>query len=231
MTAPADWRAPRIPEKDLEGYYAEVKSFQRERAEQALRSRSLAWAIAWAGLAGFLALAVALAWTLPLKQLVPVYLWVRHDGTVDNSVSVSDLPPTESQAVVVAAIWEYVHEREAYTFADAQYRYDVVSGMSSPHVRDDYQKWFSIHSLASPQVKFGRHGQVNVEKLGISFVGNQTALVRFRRVEELYGQSAVRTTWSATVGFDVVSKLSMNTRLVDPGGVRVTTYMAAEETP
>ena len=70
------------------------------------------------------------AWTiaslLPLTKVVPVYLWVRPDGTVDSSVALSRLPATQSEAVVTAALWEYVRLREGYSYDTAQYGYDAV---------------------------------------------------------------------------------------------------------
>jgi type IV secretion system protein VirB8 len=131
----------------------------------------------------------------------------------------------------MAAIWQYVRDREAYSYPDAAYCYAVVTAMSSPAVMDAYQKWFLPSNPESPQLKVGKRGQVNIEKIGISFVRSQVALVRYWRTLDMYGEKPVRTSWSATLGFDLIAKMSASARLVDPGGLKVTSYQSAEDSP
>ncbi len=231
MTDAAQWPALPVRSAELEAHFAEVRSFQAERARAAVRNNRLAWGIAGCALLANLGLGWTVATTFPLVRIAPVYLWVRADGTVDSAVSMSDLPATQSQAVVMAAIWQYVRDREAYSYADAAYRYSVVTAMSSPAVMDGYQKWFLPSNPESPQLKVGKRGQVNIEKIGISFVRPQVALVRYWRTLDMYGEKPVRTSWSATLGFDLVAKMSASARLTDPGGLKVTSYQSAEDSP
>jgi type IV secretion system protein VirB8 len=231
MTAATQWQALPVRSGELEAHYAEVRSYQADRARTARRSNRLAWGVAGCALLANLGLAWTVATTFPLVRIAPVYLWVRADGTVDSAVSMSDLPATQSQAVVMAAIWQYVRDREAYSYADAAYRYAVVTAMSSAMVMDGYQKWFLPSNPESPQLKVGKRGQVNIEKIGISFVRPQVALVRYWRTLDMYGEKPVRTSWSATVGFDLIAKMSASARLTDPGGLKVTSYQSSEDSP
>ncbi|HQT84928.1 MAG: type VI secretion protein [Acidiphilium sp. 37-64-53] len=217
----------------LARYYREVESFQASKARGARRWGRVAWTIAGVSLVANLALAVTTASMLPLERLVPIYLWLQPDGTVHSTTQLSDIPPTQSRALLRAAIWQYVRDRQSYDFADAKYRYDVVSLMSGPHVRGDYQRWFLDKSPAgsSPQIKVGRRGQVDVSLINMSFVRPQVALVRYRRTVLMYGAEPVTTTWTATVGFRMTSKLPLDDRLADPGGLIVMNYQNSEDTP
>lgn len=215
----------------LAEYFREVESFQKARARGAQRSARLAWSLAGIALLTNVALGIAISSMLPLERLVPLYLWVRPDGTVDSASAISDLPATRSAAVIRAALWQYVRDRESYDFADARYRYDLVSLMSMPNVRDTYQHWFLSANSASPQNTIGRRGQVSAAMITMSFVRRHVALVRYRRTVLMYGGSSTTTTWTATVEFERVDKLPAADRLIDPGGIVVTNYQNSEDSP
>jgi type IV secretion system protein VirB8 len=141
----------------LEKHYKEVATFQEARARAArLLSKGLIVGIVLSMLAN-LGLAWAVASMLPLTRLVPVYMLIRPDGTIDNSVSLSSLPPSMDQAVIRAALWEYVQMREGYSYDTARYRYDIVSGMSDSNTRTSYQQYFNYPNPQSPQVTIGKN--------------------------------------------------------------------------
>jgi type IV secretion system protein VirB8 len=220
-----------VTTQELDDHYREVESFQRERARGARRSARVAWSLAGASLLTNVALSFAVASMVPLERLVPLYLWVRQDGTVDSASAISDLPATQAEAVVRAAIWQYVRDRESFAFADARYRYDVVSLMSASQVRDDYQHWFLSANPESPQNTIGKRGQVDTSMISMSFVRPQVALVRYSKTVLVYGSTPQKTTWTATVGFERVEKLPAANRLTDPGGIIVTSYQNSEDSP
>jgi type IV secretion system protein VirB8 len=228
-----EWQPRPVNDRHLTEYFDEAKTFQQERARGAVRSSRIAWAIAGAAMVGNLALGISVAAMLPLQRLTPLYLWVQKDGTVDSAVSMSDLPRTESAAVERTAVWQYVRNRESYDFADARYRYDLVSLMSSQSARDQYQKWFLAkgEDSGSPQLKYGKRGQIDVELISMSFVRPYTALVRFRQSAYLYGEAPKTTTWTATVGFEVVERLPASARVTNPGGVIITSYQSSQDSP
>ena len=214
----------------LAEHYKEVVSFQRERARSARRiSRALA-AITGGAILGNLALAWTIAFMLPLTRIEPVYLWVRADGTVDSSVAMSRLPATQSEAVINAALWEYVRLREGYSFDTAQYAYDVVSEMSVPAVRGGYQVFFNYPNPASPQVTVGRRGTVGVEHISSANLTPTIQQIRFRREVDIGGSAPVVTTWTATLQYATATNLPVAMRLRNPGGVIITSYQAAEDT-
>jgi type IV secretion system protein VirB8 len=214
----------------LEDHYKEVVSFHEARSRSSrLLSRGLLIG------AGLMVIAnIGLAWSvasiLPLTRLVPVYLLVRPDGTIDTSVALSTLPPSTDQAVIRAALWQYVQMREGYSYDTARYRYDIVSGMSDIATRAGYQSFFNYPNPLSPQVIIGKNGTVTVEPISVSLIGPNVAQIRFQQMTSLGTNVAVTTTWTSTVQFQQVETLAAAQRLTDPGGIVVTNYQAEEDT-
>jgi type IV secretion system protein VirB8 len=218
-----------IERASLEGHYKDVESFQQARARAARRMTTYAL-----GLAATLGIAnIGLAWAvasmLPLTKLVPVYLLVRKDGTIDSSVSLSTLPPSEDKAVVQAALWQYVRMREGYSYDTAQYGYDVVSGMSSPTVRQNYQSWFNYPNPMSPQVTVGKNGNITISPISVAMLSDHVAQVRFSRTIQVGTNQPATTTWTATLEFQQVDVLSGKERLANPAGVIVTNYQSSQD--
>jgi type IV secretion system protein VirB8 len=214
----------------LGDYYRQVESFQHERAKAARQTSKILTAVAAVAIVANLGQAWTIASLLPLTRIVPVYLWVRPDGTVDSSVALSRLPATQSQAVVTAALWEYVRLREGYSYDTAQYGYDAVSGMSADGPRIQYQSWFNYPNGQSPQVTVGRKGTIEIQHISSANISENVQQIRYRRILTFTGQPPVITTWTATLQYETVAALPVALRLRNPGGVIVTSYQAAEDT-
>ncbi len=224
-----DTFAPPISRAGLSEHYKEVESFQRQRAKAARRTSKALAAVAGIAILGNLGQAWTIASLLPLTKIVPVYLWVRADGTVDDSVTLSRLPATQVEAVKTAALWEYVRLREGYSFDSAQYAYDAVSGMSATTVRADYQRSFNYPNPSSPQVTVGKKGTIEIQHISSAYISPSVQQVRYRRVLNMTGQVPFITTWTATIQFETVTALPTPLRLKNPGGIIVTSYQAAED--
>ena len=214
----------------LERHYKEVQSFQEKRARSArFLSRGAIVALGISMVAN-----VGLAWSvaslLPLTRLVPVYFLIRPDGTIDDSVALSALPPSTDLAVIRAALWQYVQMREGYSYDTARYRYDIVSGMSDAATRVSYQQWFNYPNPQSPQVTVGKNGVLTVEPISVALIGPDVAQVRYQRIYATGTNAAVTTTWTSTLQFEQVDTMPASERLDDPGGVIVTSYQVEEDT-
>lgn len=218
-----------IQSRALKSHYKDVESFQQARAKTAKRTTVVALVVAAALGVANLALAWTVASMLPLTKLVPVYLLIRPDGTIDSSVSLLSLPPTADKAVIRAALWEYVRLREGYAYDAAQYGYDVVSGMSSPAVRQAYQSWFNYPNAASPQVTVGRNGNIMVNPISVAMLSAHVAQIRFVRSVQMNAARPASTTWTATLEFRQADTLSGAARLSNPGGVIITNYQSSED--
>lgn len=214
----------------LAAHYIEVEAFQTSRAKSARRLSKVLVVIATAAVFGNIAQAFTIATMVPLAKLVPVYLWVRPDGTVDSEVSVSRLPATQEQAVINASLWQYVRLREGYTADTAQYAYDLVSSFSAPSVRQEYQHHFNYPNPTSPQVTIGEGGRLDVEHISSNDIATGVQQIRFNRTLMMDGQTPVMSTWTATVRYEKVTSLSGESRLSNPGGLTVTSYQVSEDT-
>ncbi|RVP94706.1 type IV secretion system protein VirB8 [Sinorhizobium meliloti] len=214
----------------LAAHYSEVEAFQTSRAKSARRLSKVLVVIATAAVLGNIAQAFTIATMVPLAKLVPVYLWVRPDGTVDSEVSVSRLPATQEQAVITASLWQYVRLREGYTADTAQYAYDLVSSFSAPSVRQEYQHHFNYPNPTSPQVTIGEGGRLDVEHISSNDIATGVQQIRFNRTLMMDGQTPVMSTWTATVRYEKVTSLSGESRLSNPGGLTVTSYQVSEDT-
>jgi type IV secretion system protein VirB8 len=214
----------------LERNYKEVESFQEKRARSArFLSKGAIVALGISMLAN-----VGLAWTvaslLPLTKLVPVYFLIRPDGTIDDSIALSALPPSTDQAVIRAALWQYVQMREGYSYDTARYRYDIVSGMSDAATRVSYQQWFNYPNPQSPQVTVGKNGVLTIEPISVALIGPDVAQVRYQRIYAMGTNAAVTTTWTSTLQFQQIDTMPASERLSDPGGLIVTSYQVEEDT-
>jgi type IV secretion system protein VirB8 len=228
---PKTMAAPVDPDR-LREYFQDVQSFQSKQTRSAKFWGRVGWSIAGLSLLINAALAGTVLILVPLKQLVPVYISLHKDGTFTSTSTMSDLPPTQKAAALRAAIWQYVRDRESYDYADAGYRYDVVSLMSSPTVRAQYHHKFLLGDNPNTvQKTVGQRGQINVHMINMSFVRSHVALVRYHRVLTMYGSQPVTTTWTATVEFTRVHKLPLHDRLADPGGIIVTNYQDSKDSP
>ena len=218
-----------IDRAGLSEHYRQVQSFQNDRAKAARRTSKILIVVAGVAIVANFGQAWTIASLLPLTKIVPVYLWARPDGTVDSSVALSRLPATQSQAVVTAALWEYVRLREGYSYDTGQYAYDAVSGMSADAPRTQYQSWFNYPNAQSPQVTVGKKGVIEIQHISSANIGPNVQQIRYRSVLTITGQVPSVTTWTATLRFETVATLPVGLRLRNPGGVIVTTYQAAED--
>ena len=218
-----------VEQAALEAHYKDVESFQRAKVRSAKRMTT--YALLTAAVLGVanIGLAWAVASMLPLTKLVPVYLLVRKDGTIDSSVSLSTLPPSEDKAVIQAALWQYVRLREGYSYDTAQYGYDVVSGMSSATVRQNYQSWFNYPNPLSPQVTVGKGGNITIAPISVAMLSQHVAQVRFSRTVQIATNQPTITTWTATLEFQQADVLNGKQRLANPAGVIVTNYQSSED--
>jgi type IV secretion system protein VirB8 len=235
---PAYGRAHQIREPELEAYYAEVESFQRKSQR---RTKVTNWFLV-AGLGvsilSNLAQSVSIAEMLPLKRLLPVFYWVQTDGTIDATTSSSLLPHTQSDAATLSAVYQYVKDREGYSYANAKDAYDRIGAMSTEHVNAAYQHWFALSNPDSPQNTIGRRGQINIERIGYpTFVRDRVVQQRYRRIVEMYDaerpnsltcKPPICTTWTATAELALIDDLPHEKRLLNPGGIVVTRYQVSE---
>ena len=219
-----------VQKEALAEHYKEVESFQTKRAKSAHKLSRVALGVAIIATLGNVAQGFAIATIVPMEKLVPVFLWVRADGTVDSEVSISKLPATQEQAVINSVIWQYVRSREGYTFDTAQYAYDFVSNLSNPTVRQEYQQYFNYPNPGSPQVTIGKRGRLQVEHISSNEITAGVQQIRYKRTLIVEGQTPVSNTWTATIRYEKENTLPAKQRLDNPAGLIISAYQTSEDT-
>ncbi|HUZ62966.1 MAG TPA: VirB8/TrbF family protein [Acetobacteraceae bacterium] len=224
-----------VPTSAIEKHYHQTLSFQAERARHAVqRARNYGRLAAGLGAICFME-AAALYMALPLKQIVPVFIDVHKDGVVDTSASMSALPRSTQQAAIEAELWEYVRHREHYNFAEAPYDYQVVSGMSAPAVRAQYQSAVNPKNPNAPVNTLGKKTIISVRRISGAYLEHAPDYssgryqIRFaaRVTEEGHPDTCQRM--SVLFAYRPVASVPVTQRVTfNPAGIVITSYPRPE---
>jgi type IV secretion system protein VirB8 len=225
-----DYRARPVKEEELDGHYKSVLAFLAHQRKWRQDRGALGWIIAMCLLPITVALSIAIACLIPLKQLVYVALLVHPDGTVDIAQTPSSIPITYEQSVVESELETYITCREGYNFADAKHCYDVVNLMSSDYVKQAYDKWFLPTNPYTPQT-IAKNGQIDIKKRSILFdrTMKKTAFITVDKTITIYGVSKVTRTLKAVISFELKETVPTAAREFDPDGLIVTSYQVTQD--
>ncbi len=215
-------------------YLNQIKHFEQDRVALAQQSAKTAWKVA-AGAGGLAALAlVALAASMPLKEVTPYLLSVDNDTGFTTIVKpLADANET-TYGEVLDRYWvhRYVQERNGYVWESVQNSFDTVKLMSAPSVQASYQRY--IMGEQSPVATFKDRRQIKIGIKNITFLPSSSdahivAQVQFSRdVLSRDGQPSSGykpTHWTATLTFDYQAEVASETdRRLNPLGFRVTSY-------
>jgi type IV secretion system protein VirB8 len=131
-------RDPMAPSAEVVEGYKAVAALADQYRRAIGQVRTLKLAVLSLGVAT-MALAGGFLIEAARSDVVPVFIWMHRDGTVDTSESLSRLPTSTHEAGIEAELWAYVWHREHYNYDDARADYLIISAMSAPDVRKQYQ--------------------------------------------------------------------------------------------
>lgn len=220
-----------IASSDLKAYFAEARSWDRDRLHAAERSKRLAWTVAAAACALSVASVGAVAALSPLKSVQPFVVRVdRTSGAVDvvNGLKGAD-HLTYEEAVTKYWLGLYVRARESWLAPAAEANFRQVTIMSTTSEQQRWADFFRPTNGTSPQVIWGDAGEAQVEIRAVSFVSPSVANIRFHRTVR-QGAQTIGSDWISTIAF-VYTKAPMGEadRLKNPLGFQVTSYRADPE--
>lgn len=206
----------------------EKTAARRAKAAASQRRRDIAKNIGLAGLTGAVAcLGVAVASLASGYRVDVVYVTVRDDGTATNSLAWSSLPDSTRGNAALNTLWRYIELREGYHPSLQQHSWNVVSALSSPEVRKEYQAWAGPENARAPRRTYGERDAVDVQFVSVAPVctadpcnldTTDQFMFRFRRRERIAGSWGEEVPHYATIRFR---------RLSDEGRAKLPWWQAA----
>jgi hypothetical protein len=150
-----DIRPELISPEDLGAYYAaaELERKRTRRREKWKRVFSISTVVCLVTVCGIQGSAII--YMLPLTKIVPLIVYQKDDGTVTHTANWSELPNHIKEDTIVNVVWQYVQYRESWSTGAAPLAYDVVSALSSPRVREQYQDMFEPKNPLNPHKVYG----------------------------------------------------------------------------
>lgn len=151
----------------------------------------------------------AFMWVRPPQTVpTPIFVYTRDDGTVTNYAAWDSLPASVRNESTVNVVWQYVMQRESWNPGNARYAWEVVSALSSPRLRDQFQTWYRRENAESPAARYKDGTAISVEyqqwdaRCSTSSCpdGPDTYLIWFKRLETPPGGQPIdRGVWRSTV--------------------------------
>jgi type IV secretory pathway component VirB8 len=124
-------------------------------ARKAKRSKS-GWRIyACVMTATTVLLGAALDYTVPMVRLVPVFFYQDTTGIVQTAITTDSLPADLSDVNIKAWLFQYLSQRESYSYTEADMHHYVVEAMSSDAVKAAYNAEVSGKNPNSYLARYG----------------------------------------------------------------------------
>ncbi len=215
----------------LAAYFAQVSSYEGDRLKRAYRGSGIAWTVAAGAsiLAGVLGFALVVVATRPPPPAV-AFRVDNATGMTDRIYDVAGGEMAATEAENRHWLWQYVLHRQGYSFAEAQFNYDVVSLMSTADVQRRYDEWFRGSNPLSPQVVLGRTGQATLSWVSTSFIGPKLAQVRYVQSVRKGDLLLPKLSMVATIAFDFAhGPISGSAVNINPRGFLVTSFREDQE--
>ncbi|MBB5696053.1 VirB8/TrbF family protein [Muricoccus pecuniae] len=190
------------------------RAIKDRQDDQARRRRGEWWrqtgknvtiGLQWAAIFGL----GAFIWVRPPQtDPVPVIVYQRPDGTVTNYAQWDALPAQVRRDSTVNVVWTYVQQRESWNDGNAGWAWQVVSALSSPPLRDQFQAWYRRENPESPARRYRDGTTVEAQYVNWGVVcpiegctgDPDTYRIWFKRVETpAGGQPIDRGTYASTV--------------------------------
>lgn len=235
IEVPEDTAVP-VPTERLEELYAGTVSYQAANARKWRRRGVIGLTFGAVATVTMFAEAWAIVEMLPLVRVVPVMMTMNADGSVDTHVMFSALPKDKRVAAIQASLWQYVRLRESYSFSEWRYNYDVVSAMSEPRVREQFQTWVNGKSPNNPVIKYAKDTTETALFVGGGFLSHDdtysSGVYQITFMQQVWTADApqpaqrrmvVTLTYTVADNIPAMERVTMN-----PDGVIVTEYPGAQ---
>jgi type IV secretion system protein VirB8 len=220
-------------------------NFEISLSQKTKESERRAWIVAIVSAALVVALIIAFAIILPLKEKIP-YL-VITDSITGNTVltkitgdfGVDEI--TRNEAVNKSNVAKFLRARESYDYEIiTRTDWNVVHSMAVPTVAAPYGEQYLESSTKNPDKLYGRDKVVRVEIKTLVLSNPPDNLKRYTGATVRFDKSVVgrrdnriesKESFIATIAFEYSANLKMTEelRLENPLGFRVTSYRVDAE--
>ena len=168
---------------ELEAYFAEAASWDRDRVAIERRSAHIAWWVAGAGWVASLALVAVLVMLMPLKRVEPFVI------RVDNASGMVDVVPVyvgkEAMPETVSRYFltHYVTVCERFNFPTAESDYEECGAFHTPQRN---QIWYAVWAKTNP------NSPLNLYRDGTTVEARVTSVSFFTRSDGVTDLAQVR---------------------------------------
>src|SRR6202521_1297123 len=168
---------------ELQGYFAEAASWDRDRVAMQRRSARMAWWVAGAGWIASLALIAVLVILMPLKRVEPFVI------RVDNASGMVDVVPVyvgqEAMPEMMSRYFltHYVTVCERFNFPTAESDYAECGAFHTPQRN---QQWYAAWAKTNPD------SPLNLYRDGTTIEARVTSLSFFTRGDGVTDLAQVR---------------------------------------
>lgn len=190
-----------------DAYFAEVASWETDKAREAARTVRL---VAWGGGLGWLTAIVACAALMalmPLKRVEPFVI------RVDNTTGIVDVVPTvagevaASEAVTRYFLAHYVQTCERFNFSTAESDYEECAALHAPQRNQAWAARWARSNPESPLNKYVDGSSVRAQVTSVSFFERGSGVRDLAQVRYVLGRRSAEgaaeqsSHWIATVQY------------------------------
>ena len=210
---------------ELDNYMKAGDTWDREIFANMQQSRNRAWLLSFVCMGVAILSLLTLVLILPLKTFEPYVVTVdRNTGYLEVTKGLAQGNLTQDEAITDANLVKYVASRESYNPAILRENYDFVSLLSAGKALTEFRALWDGKNPNNPSIVYGRQISIDIKIQSVSFIGDNTASIRFLR--EIHENNQIKTSsWNAVIEFQYSQKpLKMADRFSNPLGFQVLSY-------
>ncbi|SFD14611.1 virB8 family protein [Tropicimonas isoalkanivorans] len=165
---------------------------------------------------------VVLSYTPPPPVLIP---YNPETGMAMPNATVRSISLAEREAVIEAAVYRYVIDRESYNQIDNDLRIRRALSQSSGRARTSLSAAWDSGNASYPPARYGDRAEIQVNVLSISHITNDRAQIRLQK--RLVSPDGLREgdfTIVLAYDFDPATQKSLEAVWQNPFGFTVTDY-------
>ena len=224
-----------MSDEALKAYFNEAASWDIDRAAQTVQRLRIAWWVAAGGWGCAVAVSLALALLMPLKQVEPYVI------RVDNSTGIVDIVPMYAghaeitETVARYLLTHYITVCESFDLTTAERDYQECGAYHTARRNQEWYAQWNPSNPSSPLALYRDGTIVRAQVTAITFFThangvNPLAQVRYVKAKRPPGGAEVLTHWIATIEYAYVApSREVKIRQWNPLGFRITDFHTEAE--